>query len=235
MKRRRRTVAVVVADELGGVDRVDPLAALLVGGRRPVDHRPGRPRVGGPAGSSGGRGMISNWWTDRGALAVRGAEAVGAGVAAADDDDVLALGGDRGGSERSPSWTRLAHGRYSMAWWMPSSSRPGMGRSRPAVAPPASTTASKSLAQLVGGDVDADVDAGAELGALGRHLLEAAVEVALLHLELGDAVAQQTADAVGALEHGDRVAGPGELLGGGETGGAGADDGDRLAGLDARA
>ena len=39
---------------------------------------------------SGGRGMISSWTTDCGALAVGGAEAVGAGVAAADDDDVLA-------------------------------------------------------------------------------------------------------------------------------------------------
>ena len=41
---------------------------------------------------SGGRGSSSNWWTDARALAVHGAEAVGAGVAAADDDDVLALG-----------------------------------------------------------------------------------------------------------------------------------------------
>ena len=49
-----------------------------------------------------------------------------------------------------------------------------------------------------------DVGVGAELGALGLHLLEAPLEVALLHLELGDAVAQQSADAVGALEHDDR-------------------------------
>ena len=73
-------------------------------------------------------------------------------------------------------------------------------------------------------------DVGAELGALGPHLLEAAVEVALLHLELGDAVAQQAADAVGPLEHDDVVAGAGELLGGGQAGGARADDGDPLAG-----
>src|SRR6478672_4761289 len=37
----------------------------------------------------------------------------------------------------SPSCTRLDHGRNSIAWWMPSSSRPGIGRSRDAVAPPA--------------------------------------------------------------------------------------------------
>ena len=73
-------------------------------------------------------------------------------------------------------------------------------------------------------------DAGAEPGALGLHLREARLEVLLLHLEVGDAVAQQSADAVVALEHGDGVAGAGELLRGGEAGGAGADDGDGLAG-----
>ena len=42
---------------------------------------------------------------------------------------------------------------------------------------------------------------------------EAPLEVALLHLELGDAVAQQPADAVGALEHDDVVAGAGAAAG----------------------
>ena len=114
-----------------------------------------------------------------------------------------------GGSARSPSCTRFAGGRYSIAWWMPVSSRPGTGRSRHAVAPPASTIASNSRRSSVDRDVDADVRAGAELGALGLHLREAPVEDALLHLELGDAVAQQAADAVGALEHGDRRGRPG--------------------------
>ena len=113
---------------------------------------------------------------------------------------------------------------------MPPRSRPGIGRSRAAVAPPASTIASNVGAQLVGGDVDADVDAGAELGALGPHLVQPPVEVALLHLELGDAVAQQPADAVGALEHDHVVARPGQLLGRGQPGRPGADDRDPLAG-----
>jgi hypothetical protein len=46
----------------------------------------------------------------------------------------------------------------------------------------------------------ADVDPGAELGALGLHLARRRSIQALLHLELGDAVAQQPADPVGALE-----------------------------------
>ena len=62
------------------------------------------------------------------------------------------------------------------------------------------------------------------------HLREARLEVLLLHLEVGDAVAQQAADAVVALEHRDGVAGARELLRGREAGGAGADDGDGLAG-----
>ena len=60
--------------------------------------------------------------------------------------------------------------------------------------------------------------------------VEAAVEDPLLQLELGNAVAQQAADAIGALEHRDPVAGAVQLLGGGQAGRAGADDGDALAG-----
>ena len=47
----------------------------------------------------------------------------------------------------------------------------------------------------------------------------------LLELEVGDAVAQQAADAVGALEDRDPMAGPVELVGGGQAGRPGADDG----------
>src|SRR5437868_2278298 len=61
-------------------------------------------------------------------------------------------------------------------------------------------------------------------------LIGAAVDVALFHLELGDAVAEESADTVRALVDGDGVSGPRQLLGGGQAGGAGADDGDGLAG-----
>ena len=61
------------------------------------------------------------------------------------------------------------------------------------------------------------------------HLRDALIEVALLHLELGDAVAQQAADAIGALVDDHRVAGARELLRGREPGRTGADDGDALA------
>src|SRR6187401_1889265 len=63
------------------------------------------------------------------------------------------------------------------------------------------------------------------------HLLDAPVEMTLLHLELGDAVAEQTADAIGAFVHGDVVAGARELLRRRESRRSTADDGDALAGL----
>ena len=118
---------------------------------------------------------------------------------------------------------------------MPFRSRPGIGRSRAWVAPPQRQTASNSASSRSAREVDADVDARLEDDALGLHLLEPAVEPPLLHLEVGDAVAQEAADPVGPLEDGHVMPGAGELLRGGEAGGAGADDGDRLAGLDLRA
>ena len=83
--------------------------------------------------------------------------------------------------------------------------------------------------QVRGGDAGAGLDAAAELGALGPHLVEPPVQVPLLHLELGDAVPQQAAGRVVALEHGHRVPGPGQLLGGRQPGRAGADHRDRPA------
>ena len=80
-----------------------------------------------------------------------------------------------------------------MAKWMPLSSRPGIGRSRGFSAPPVSTTASCSFTSLSTGSIDADIDAVMEDHAFGLHLRDAAVDVDLLHLEVGDAVAQQPA------------------------------------------
>jgi hypothetical protein len=76
-----------------------------------------------------------------------------------------------------------------------------------------------------------DVRIRSEHRPLRLHLGEAAVDVALLHLELGDPVAQEPADPVGPLVDGDLVTGPGELLGRGQAGGTGADHGHPLAGF----
>ena len=78
-------------------------------------------------------------------------------------------------------------------------------------------------------DIDSDVYAGAEGNALGFHLLYAAFDVVLLHLEIGNTEDEQAAGDFILLEDGDGMAGAVELLRGGESGGTGADDGDFLA------
>ena len=107
---------------------------------------------------------------------------------------------------------------------------PGTFRSRGAVAPPASTIASKSRRSSSTETLTPTLRAGAEHHAFFLHDGETAVEEPLLHLEFGNAVAQQPADAIGALEHGDPVAGAVQLIGGRQAGRARADDGDALAG-----
>jgi hypothetical protein len=60
---------------------------------------------------------------------------------------------------------------------------------------------------------------GDEGDAFGAHLLDAAIEDVLFKLEVGNAVAQQAADAVVLLIHGDGVAGAAQLLRGGQAAG----------------
>src|SRR4051794_38629277 len=150
-----------------------------------------------------------------------------------------------GGSSSSPSACRLPKGRYSIAKWMPVSSRPGAGRSRPIVAPPARTTASNSSRSCstdrspsagpptstpVTNRGPADPGAGEDRGARAPLLAQPPVHPGLLHLERGDAVGEHPADPVGPLVHGDVVPGAGQLLRGGQAGRPGPDDGDLLAG-----
>ena len=117
-----------------------------------------------------------------------------------------------------------------MACMTPSSSRPGHRQVARHGRADGEHHRVVAVAQLLARDVGADRHAVAEPGALGLHLGQTPVEDRLLHLELGDAVAQQAAGPVGALVDGDGVAGPGQLLCGGQTGRPGADDGHRLAG-----
>ena len=160
-------------------------------------------------------------------------EAVGAGVAAADDDDVLAADVDRrllDVAELHPVGVRQVLHRLMDPVELATGDRQVAPIGRPAGEDDRVVRGAEHL------DVDgfADDRVGAELGALRLHLGEAPIDVALLHLELGDAVAQQAADAIGPLEHDHLVAGAGELLGGGEPGGPAADHGDALAGAQRR-
>ena len=77
--------------------------------------------------------------------------------------------------------------------------------------------------------VHADVAVGAKGHPFFAHQPQAALQRALFQLEFRNAVAQQAADAIRALEHGDRVAGAIQLIGRGQPRGSGADDRDALA------
>ena len=74
--------------------------------------------------------------------------------------------------------------------------------------------------QVVRRHVFAYVRTRAEHHAFRRHQVKTTIEHALLHLELGDAVAQQAAHAVGLLEHSHTVTGAIELRSGSEARGA---------------
>ena len=74
------------------------------------------------------------------------------------------------------------------------------------------------------------LDAGAKRHAFGTHLVNAPIDEAFFHLEVGNAIAQQTTDAIVLLEHHHRMTGTRQLLCGGQTGGAGADHRHALAG-----
>ena len=87
------------------------------------------------------------------------------------------------------------------------------------------------LHQYVGRRINADVLIGAKLHALRFHLRNPAINVRFFHLEIGNAVTQQAADAIRLLEHNHLVADARELLRGGKTRRARADHGDALAGF----
>ena len=168
----------------------------------------------------------------RRALADRGAEAVGAGVAAADDHDVLALRADRRLVE-----VALLHvvRRREVLHRLVDAGELAAGHREVAPCGRAAGEHDRvAVADLTDGHVLADVRVDAELRALFAHLRDALLEVALLHLELGNAVAQQAADPIGALVDGHVVAGARELLRGREPRGPGADHRDALAGLGVR-
>ena len=73
--------------------------------------------------------------------------------------------------------------------------------------------------------------AGAHRHAFGLQLRHAPVDVAFVHFEIGDAVAQQAANAVILFKHRHRMADTRQLLRRGQTGGAGANNGYFFAGL----
>ncbi len=79
-------------------------------------------------------------------------------------------------------------------------------------------------------DIVTDMDVAMERHAFGFHLRHAALDDVFLHLEVGDAVAQQAAGLRTLLEDMHLVASARELLRGRKASGARADNGHALAG-----
>ena len=170
------------------------------------------------------------------ALAEGGADAVGSGVATADHDDMLAAGhdrlrrpGDRLDVLAADALVLLHEIRHRVMHAVEVVARnAGVARRFRAAAIEHGIMFGEQLGNRL---VDADIDAAMEGDALALHLLDAAVDVVLLHLEVRDAVAHQPAGLALALIDMDIVAGAAKLLRGGHAGRAGADDCDALAGL----
>ncbi len=206
----------------------------------PSSCRGGGPQHQRPHGPGCGRVPLVGWSGQdlelvhrRGALTVCGAQTVGAGVAAADDDDALARRGDR--RDGDVALLHLVRDRQVLHRLVDAGElTPRYRQVTPLRGAAGQHDCVELGSQFRGAHVDADVDVHPELGAFGLHLRHAPVDEALLHLELGDPVAKQSTDPVGTLEHHHGVAGPRELLGGSEPGGSRTDDRDLLAGLHRR-
>ena len=146
-------------------------------------------------------------------MAKRGADAVRAGIAAANDDDVLALGEDWFGGGRlfaadaAVLLRQEVHGEMD-ALEFTAGHRQVARLFRAA----GQHHRVMVLDQLFGRDIDADMGAVMEGDAFRLHLCYAAIDVMLFHLEIGNAIAQQAAGLRPALIDVNLVAGACELL-----------------------
>src|SRR6266508_389855 len=213
---QRPEVPPLVAEKALGRDRVDAIAALLVRGGDALDIGPLGPRVVGRPPFGRARQDLELVDGER-ALAVHRAETVGPGVPPADDDDVPAAGADEALVQDEIALAEPILQRQVLHGEVDPPELPSGDRQIAWGAGPAAEQEGVELPpELFHGDGDPHVAVDFELDALDLHLIEAPVEDALLHLELGDPVAQEPADPVLPLEDGHPVAGAVELLGRGE-------------------
>ena len=179
----------------------------------------------------------------RGAMAVAGADAVRACVAAADHHDMLALGVDRVGLAAGdlPVLRNQEFQRGIYAFQLAPRDRQIARRFRPR----GKHDGVEFLADFFGRHVFDGVigDAGGNVLAADDHLrtendpfrfhlLDPALDQRLVELEVGNPVTQQAARTVVLFEDGHVVPGARELLRGRQSGRTGTDDGHLLAGPD---
>ena len=210
-------VAVLVAGELDAVDAPVANAALFVRALGAQLQGPQRPR-GRRCALCRRLGHDLELVYALCALAMAGAQAVCAGIAAADDEYVLALGADRRIGVDEVAFVAAVllgqelHGEVN-AFELAAGNRQ-IARLLGAAAEQDGVVV---FGERFDGHIDADMRVGQERDALGAHLVDAAVDHMFFELEVGNAVAQQAADAVVLLEDGDRVPGAAQLLRGSEA------------------
>ncbi len=140
------------------------------------------------------------------------ADAVGAGIAAAHDDDMFILGRNEIailmlGIEQALGIGAEKIHRHMNALELPTGNRQiaRLGRAR------ADDHGIEVMDQLRCRPIHADMNVGDKLDAFSRHEIDAPTNKLFVELHVRDAVHQQTADPVGALVHGNQMAGAIEL------------------------
>src|SRR6266545_4635697 len=221
--------ASVRSGEVGRVHRVLARPAFLVSRGDAKDIGPEGPGIAPRIPLFGRPGEDLELGDGARALTVGGAEAVGAGVASADDDDALVPGGDEVALRHHVALGAMILERQVVHGEMDAVEIPARdGQVARPLGAPGEDDGVELLAEPLHGQALAHVDAGLEADPRRLHEPEAPLEEALLHLEFGNAVAQEPAHAIGLLEHGHGMPRAIELLGGGESGRARADHGHLL-------
>ena len=154
-----------------------------------------------------------------------------AGVAAADDEDILTCGADGLAVGKAAVQQALGHAGEVVHREMDALGIPAGDVQVPGLlCAAAEDDGVVALEQFGGIHGPAHIHVGAELHAFGLHDLDAALDDGFVQLHVGNSVHQQAAHTVGTLEHSHRVAALVQVLGHRQARGAAADDGHALAG-----
>ena len=140
-------------------------------------------------------------------LTVRSAEAIGAGVTTANDDNALTGGEDLIGHRITfadpVGLGQELHGEVNAFQFAARNVQ---------IAGLFCAGGQQDGIKAHGGNAAIDITIHTECHAFGAHLSDAPINGRLLHFEVRNAVAQQAADTVFLFKHGDTVTGPGQLL-----------------------
>ena len=170
----------------------------------------------------------------RTALPVRGPQTVGSGIAAADDDDTLPLSRDRLVQDGIPGVSLVLLGEVIQRQMDALQLSPG-NRQLPGLLGAECEADRVVLAtQFIPADIHADIDAEFKLHPFGFHLLQPPVNDPFFHLEVGNAIAQQSPDTVRLLEDCHTMPLASQLLSSGEACRSRADDRHGLTGSHGR-